>query len=250
MNLFTKEAKRHPLNSEIRLTAGIDMQKLILIALQCVLVAFFVSTANGQVKLTWKVEKFDLDVTLPADANSDRALKVKAKLDLRNQSSRAFRTVTLRINEAAEVKDVKANGAIADFTKGVEKVSETSNLQKVRVRVPSVNGGGKVSLEVNYTFNVNSNSGLNSITPNDAQFLPFAFWYPAPTSWFFPTGADAAPVDLTVRNLNGREVVSSGSFANGKYSNPLRGMPFFVAGKWSKSVVDGVEVYAPEERGR
>ena len=137
---------------------------------------------ESRASITWQVQKYDVTATLP-QAESDRNLNVKAVLNLKNVSSSAASRLTLRISEKAEVTDVKANGATADFSKGVEKIDASRNLQRTILRLPSVAPNGTVSVEVNYKLKVDENSGLNALSPVGSQFLPLSFWYPTPNSW-------------------------------------------------------------------
>ena len=205
--------------------------------------------ASAQIKLTWKVEQFEISSVLPSDYSADRDLDVTAKLRLRNQSARGFSRVTLRINEAAKIESVTANGTVADFRLGTEKLSETQNLQKVQIRVPSVTAGSTVEVTVKYKFKVDANSGLNALSPGASQFLPYSYWYPAPTSWFFPEGADRAPVNISVEGVGNRKLVAAGEGVGNKFSAPVSGMPFFATGNWNVTESEGVFVYAPKSKG-
>ncbi|NNE64969.1 MAG: tetratricopeptide repeat protein [Pyrinomonadaceae bacterium] len=204
---------------------------------------------SAQIKLTWKVEQFDIASVLPSNYSADRDLDVTAKLRLRNQSERGFGRVTLRINESAKIESVTANGTSVDFRLGTEKLSETQNLQKVQIRVPSVAAGATVEVSVKYKFKVDANSGLNALSPTESQFLPYSYWYPAPTSWFFPEGADRAPVNISVEGVGNRKLVAAGSGVGNKFSAPVSGMPFFATGNWNVTESDGVFVYAPKSKG-
>src|SRR5215203_2007932 len=82
---------------------------------------------DSRALITWQVQKYDIIATLP-QAETDRNLAVKAVLSLKNVSSSAASRLTLRISEKAEISDVKANGTITNFSKGVEKVDANRNL--------------------------------------------------------------------------------------------------------------------------
>ncbi|MDH3494978.1 MAG: hypothetical protein OEM82_15605, partial [Acidobacteriota bacterium] len=81
-----------------------NRRTILWLAAACLLV--FPSITNAQVKLTWKVVKYDLNVTLPSDFGTDRDLDVTATLELKNQTSQPFGRVSLRISEAAKVTSV------------------------------------------------------------------------------------------------------------------------------------------------
>ena len=190
---------------------------------------------------TWEVQKYDITATLPM-AESDRFLMAKAVLTLKNASGSAASRLTLRISDKAEIADVKVNNSAATFTKGEEKISATRNLQRAQISLPAVQPNQTVTIEVNYKLKTDENSGLNAVSPVGAQFLPLAFWYPTPNSWFFARGADFAPFSLKINSLNGATVVSSGN----NFESKSFGQPFFVAGNWDKIEANGVSVYLPK----
>src|SRR5260221_7282059 len=109
------------------------------------------------------------------------------------------------------------------------------------MRFPAVAPDGVVTATVDYKITVKDNSSLNTLTPAGAQFLLFSFWYPTPTSWFFPRGADWAPFRIKVTG-GGLTGVSSGTPSAGGYENKLNGQPFFAAGNWDTTNSNGVEV--------
>jgi hypothetical protein len=195
---------------------------------------------------TWQVVRYDITATLPQAAN-DRNLSSKAKLDLKNVSSRPASTLTLRINQAAVVSAVTVNGAAADFTKGEEKIG-TGSLQRIVVRVPSVASAGSLSATVDYKIPVGENSGLNSLSTVGSQFLPLSFWYPTPNSWYFARGADYAPYRVQV-NAPGQTVVSSGTESAGGFDQKTVGQPFFLTGNWDTINSNGVSVFLPKGAG-
>ena len=218
---------------------------------------FFTLLINAQddsrASITWQVQKYDITATLP-QVETDRNLTVKAVLSLKNVSSSAASRLTLRISDKAEVADVKVNNTTADFSKGLEKIDASRNLQRAIVRLPSVAANGTVSVEVNYKLKVDENSGLNALSSVGSQFLPLAFWYPTPNSWYFARGADFAPFSLMVRAPIGLTVLSSGylfitdggSEIVQPFVQKISGQPFFVAGSWDKLSANGVEVYLPK----
>src|SRR5215203_1812285 len=76
---------------------------------------------DARIAATWQVVKYDIAATLP-QAETDRNLTSKARLELKNVSSRPASTLTLRINNSAVVSAATVNGSTADFTKGEEKL--------------------------------------------------------------------------------------------------------------------------------
>ena len=211
---------------------------------------------DARISATWQVQKYDMNATLP-QADTDRNLVVKAKIDIKNVSGSPASTLTLRIGSSAEVTAVNINGSTVDFTKGEEKINSATSLQRIVLRIPSVQPNGTVSVTVDYKFNVKDNSGLNAISPVGSQFLPTSFWYPTPNSWYFARGADFAPFTIRVNPSVGVMPVSSGSpvAQEGGSENPtvfdqkLRGQPFFVAGNWDPINAGGVTVMVPKGSG-
>ena len=200
---------------------------------------------DTRVSATWLVQKYDIAATLPA-GDADRNMTAKAKLDVKNVSSRPAGTLTLRISTAAEVSAVSVNGAGNEFTKGEEKTG-TGSLQRILVRMPSVAPGGTVSLSVDYKLNVKDNSGLAAISSSGSQLLPLSYWYPTPNSWFFARGADYAPVRLQVNGAAGKTIVASGQESAGAFDSKLSIQPFFLAGDWDRiEGTGGIAVYAPK----
>ncbi|MCC6330133.1 MAG: tetratricopeptide repeat protein [Acidobacteria bacterium] len=196
---------------------------------------------------TWQVQKYEISATLPP-ADSDRKVTVRAKIDVKNVSVRPAATLTLRIASNAEVTAVKVGETAAEPAKSEEKVNATTNLQRLVLRLPSVQPNGTVSATVDYKFAVKDNTGISALSPMGAQFLPTSFWYPTPNSWFFARGADFAPFRLQVSS-GGRTVISSGVETAGAFDQKLHGQPFFVAGAWDTINAGGVSVMVPKGAG-
>lgn len=215
------------------------------------ILAFLYIPAFGQdaavrVSATWQVVKYDINVTLPA-AEADRNVTSRATLQLRNVSSGPASSLTLRISPNATVSAVRVNDTQVDFSKSQEKLG-TSDLQIVRVRMPSVAAGGSTTATVEYKLNVPENSGVASLTQQSSQFLPFSYWYPTPNSWYFARGADFAPVRLQV-TAPGSTVIASGTESGGAFDDKLFGQPFFVSGNWDKIDATGVTVFLAKGSG-
>ena len=202
---------------------------------------------DSRASKTWEVQKYDITATLPA-ADTDRFLNARAVLNLRNASASQASSLTLRISPAAEVTGVKMNGAIADFSKGEEKVG-SGTLQRIILRGVSVPAGGSLPVEVTYKIKVDENSGLSTLSPVGSQFLPLSFWYPTPNSWFFARGADFAPFRLQVNTANGLTVASAGTESGGAFEQKLNSQPFFVAGNWETVSANSVSIWLPKGAG-
>jgi hypothetical protein len=216
--------------------------------IMCLLSAAIAAYAQDdtRVSATWQVVKYDIVATLPP-TEADRNLSVKAKLDLKNVSARPASTLSFRISPAADVSAATVNGSAVDFTKSEEKIG-TGSLQRILIRVPSVQPGGALAATVDYKINVKDNSGLSALTPVGSQFLPLSYWYPTPNSWYFARGADYAPFRVHV-NATGQTVVASGTEAGGVFDQKLGGQPFFVAGSWDAVSSNGVTVFLPKGAG-
>ncbi|MGI8640962.1 MAG: tetratricopeptide repeat protein [Pyrinomonadaceae bacterium] len=200
---------------------------------------------ESRASITWQMQKYDITATLP-QTETDRNLNVKAILNLKNVSSSAAARLTLRISEKAEISDVKVNGATGDFSKGVERIDASRNLQRAIVRLPSIAPNGTISVEVNYKLKVDENSGLNALSPAGSQFLPLSFWYPTPNSWYFARGADYAPFRVNINSGNGLTAISSGTENANVFEQKLNGQPFFVTGNWDKVESNSVSLLIPK----
>lgn len=195
-----------------------------------------------RVSAAWQVKKYDITAS-----TADRYLTAKATLTLQNVGNGAGSRLTLRISDKAEVSAAGANGATASFTKGEEKLGASRTLQRIVVSVPSVPPNGNVTVSIDYRLKVDENTGLNSISPIASQFLPLAFWYPTPNSFYAPRGGDFAPFRLTVNSAE--TVVSSGTQSGNSFEQKLNGQPFFVTGSWDVIESKGVSVYLPKGAG-
>lgn len=200
--------------------------------------------APAKTSQTWSVQKFDIETTLPAD--SSRSVPVKAILTLKNVSTRPASTLTLRITPAADITAVRLNDASSDFSKNEEKINSATSLQRILLRFGAIAPGAVATAVIDYKLNIKENGGLISMAPNAAHFLPLSFWYPTPNSWFFPQGADKAPVRLKVNSAGGLTVVSAGVETAGVFEDKLLSQPFLVGGTWDTSTVNGVSVLMPK----
>jgi hypothetical protein len=194
---------------------------------------------------TWQVQKYDINATLP-QSESDRYMTVKALLSVKNISAAPASTLTLRISSAAEISAVNVGGSVADFSKREEKINTSASLQRIVIRIPSVQQGGATSVTVDYKLNVKENSGAGQLSPLASQFLPLSFWYPTPNSWYFARGADYAPFHLSVNAPAGMTVTSSGADSANSFDQKLAGQPFFTTGNWEIVNQNGAIVYAPK----
>ncbi len=202
--------------------------------------------AQSRLSLTWEVLKYDINATLPQNFSSDRDLDVKANLTLKNISKSSANSITMRISEQAEISSVQINGTSEEFRKSEEKIGGNKNLQKIATRISSVSPNQTVSVSVEYKIKVTSNNGLNALSPVNSQFLPLSHWYPTPTSWYFPGGADRAPVTLKINASNGETVLSSGTQTANGFEQKLFSQPFFTTGRWDSVNSSGVEIFVPK----
>lgn len=193
---------------------------------------------------TWEVQKYDIAATLPV-AESDRFLNAKAVLNLKNVSGNAATSLTLRINQNAEVTDVKLNNTTVSFTKGEERIG-SGRLQRIILRAISIPPNETIAVEVTYKLKVEENSGLNALSPVGSQFLPLSFWYPTPNSWFFARGADYAPFALKINSPSNQTVISSGTGNNNSFEQKLFDQPFFITGQWDTVNAGKISVFLPK----
>lgn len=209
-----------------------------------ILVCSVYGQADNRINATWQVQKYDISAALP-QTETDRNVAVRAKLDLKNVSTGPATTLTLRISQAAEISAVRVGETAVEFTKGEEKAG-SATLQKFAVRLPSVAQNGLVSVFVDYKLNIKDNSGLASMSPGSAQFLPLSFWYPTPNSWYFARGADYAPFRVSVTGQSITAVSGGKAQAIGSFDQKLKGQPFFAAGNWDVATAAGVDIYLPK----
>ena len=199
--------------------------------------------AQEEARVVWQVTNFDINATIQ---EPERLLNVVANVSARNVGRAAGSTFTFRINNKANVKSVSINNAAANIRPSPET---RGNLQRIAVKLPtSITPDGSVTLTINYSLPVETNSGLAAISAAGSQFLPLSFWYPSPNTPFSIRGGDTAPFRLTV---NGSQTISSGvEKSSGVYEQRLNSQPFFVQGDWDKmeGVGDakGIFVFGPK----
>ncbi len=197
----------------------------------------------------WSVLRYDINATLPQNY-TNRYLSVRANLGLKNVGTSTGSKVTLRISEKAEVSAIKVGDVAVSFQKGEEKLTATRNLQRVIVNIPTTQVNGTLSLVIDYKLKVDENSGLNALSPAGSQFLPLSFWYPTPTNYFAPRGADFAPFNLSVTGTND-QLISSGERRSKDllFDQKLNGQPFFVTGNWDSFESKGISFFLPKGSG-
>src|SRR4051812_30832742 len=132
------------------------MRKLLLLTFSVSVVLCLFSFGDAQVgaNATWRVQKYDLDVTLPQ--NGERSMTAHAVLTVKNVSASPVGSLTLRISPNAEVSSVKINDATVDFSKAEEKLG-SGTMQRIGTRFASVAAGGTVTATVDYKLNVKEN---------------------------------------------------------------------------------------------
>ena len=221
-------------------------------AILLTLATLYAAHAFGQTPVravtTWKVEKYDLNVTLPQDERS-RSVSAKAILTVKNVSGSPASTLTLRISPTAEIATVQVNGTTTEFAKSEEKINAATSLQRAAIRLGSIAPAGIVTVSVDYKLNIKDNSAVATISPGGTQMLPLSFWYPTPNSWYFTRGADTAAFRLKVAPSPGLSVMSAGKLVDGGFDQNLRSQPFFVAGNWDVIDQNGIAVHVPKGTG-
>ncbi|HEU4794602.1 MAG TPA: tetratricopeptide repeat protein [Pyrinomonadaceae bacterium] len=204
--------------------------------------------AQTPASVVWQVTSFDVNANVQ---QAERVLNVVASLNATNVGGSAGRTLTVRLNSKASVKSVAVAGAASTFRLTAET---RGDLHRVEIALPSsVAPNAATSVTVTYSLPVESNSGLQAISPISTQFLPLSFWYPIPNTPYTLRGADTAPFRLTVNLPN---VISSGveKAANAgsiSFEQTLHGQPFFVQGDWEKveGAADGKGILVLMEKG-
>lgn len=179
----------------------------------------------------WQVTRYDITANVDAAPTAtERALAVRASLAARNVGQGTGRTFTFRLSPSAEIKAATAGNAPAQF---VTREEARTKLRQVTVTLPAaVAPEGTVNVGLEYRLPVATNSGLNAISAEGAQFLPLSFWYPTPNTQFAPRGADSAPMRLTVTSAGGEKVITSGQLNGTTYESTLNVQPFFLTGRW------------------
>ena len=202
------------------------------LAVAFVLLITFSSVISAQTEIgaVWQVTSFDINVNVP---QTERSLTVSAGISATNVGGGAGRTFTVRLNPKASIKGASVSGSQTTFRAAADN---RFGLQRVEIALPtSVAAGGNVNVTLNYTYPVESNTGLAAISPTGTQFLPLSFWYPAPNTPYSTRGADTAPIHLT---LNVPNAISSGVEKPGAglvtFDQALSAQPFFVQGDWDK----------------
>ena len=216
------------------------MKRLLSLTTVALLFSSLISVPNAaaqeEPRAAWQLTNFDLSANV---LQAERVLSVVAVLTIKNVGRAAGSGMTLRLNSKATIKSVSANGASVTF----RALAETKgNLQRVTFPFPaSVQPNSAVTLSVDYRLPVESNTGLEAISPIGSQFRPESIWYPMLNTPSTVRGADTAPFRIKVEGAN---VISSG-LDRGQigsavvYEQPLHGLPFFVQGEWDRSEGSG-----------
>ncbi|HZH30645.1 MAG TPA: tetratricopeptide repeat protein [Pyrinomonadaceae bacterium] len=205
------------------------------------LLTFAGARAQEEARPAWQVTRFDVTATLPANGSTDRALAARAILSARNVGTGAGRSLTVRLNSAAEIKSATVGDATAQY---FARAEPRTGLKQVSVTLPAaIAPGSSVNVAFDYRLPLAANTGLAALSPEGAQFLPLSAWYPSPNSQFAARGADTAPLRLTVNAPGGETVLSSGTVTGATFEQKLSTQPFFLTGKWE--TVEG----ANESRG-
>ncbi|HZG51200.1 MAG TPA: tetratricopeptide repeat protein [Pyrinomonadaceae bacterium] len=226
------------------------MNNLRLLKLALVFTLMLTSTgarAQEEARAVWQVTRFDVTATLPAPAAADRSLTARALISARNVGAGAGRSLTVRLNSAAEIKSATVGDASAQY---YARAEARTGLQQVSVTLAApVPPGSAVNLALDYRLPVSANTGLAAVSPEGAQFLPLSGWYPSPNSQFAARGADIAPVRLTVNGAGADTVLASGVSTGATFEQKLSAQPFFLTGRWDAvegaSEARGVTAYLP-----
>ncbi|MDQ1612460.1 MAG: hypothetical protein QOG00_2391, partial [Pyrinomonadaceae bacterium] len=167
------------------------MNNLRLLKLALVFTLLLLTTprarAQEEARPVWQVTRFDVTATLPAPASTDRALIGRALISARNVGTGAGRSLTVRLNSAAEIKSATVGDATAQY---FARAEARTGLQQVSLTLPApVAPGSSINVALDYRLPVNANTGLAAVSPEGAQFLPLSGWYPTANSQFAARGA-------------------------------------------------------------
>ena len=221
------------------------MNRLIASILLITITLVFRTNAQEEARAAWQITSFDIS----ASVQPDRTLNSTAVVAAKNVGRGSGSTFTFRINSKAVIKSVTVGGATAAFRATPEA---RGPLQRVTVTLPSaVAADGTVTVNLAYSYPVDNNTGLASISPIGSQFLPLSFWYPSINTPFTVRGADTAPFRVSVAGGN---AISSGVEKNGAFEQNLNGEPFFLQGEWERidgtTDAKGIAAYVPKGWGQ
>lgn len=219
----------------------------LLLLLTLILCLLAPAAAQTPVNVIWQVTSYDINANVQ---QNERSLNATAAFEATNVGNGAGRTLTLRLNSKAKVNTVTIGGATASFRPGTEP---RGNLQKLEITLPaSIAPNASIKAAVTYVLPVESNSGLEAISPIGSQLLPLSFWYPIPNTPYSVRGGDTSPFHLTINIPN---AISSGVDKSGpgtsNFEQSLNAQPFFVQGDWDKleGAADGKNVIVLMEKG-
>jgi hypothetical protein len=201
--------------------------------------------AQEEARAVWQATSFDITANIQ---QAERTLNSTAILNARNVGRGSGSTLTFRINLKAVIKSVTLAGSTVPFRAAPEA---RGNVQRVTASLPTaVAANGDVSLTINYSLPVETNTGLSAISPIGSQFLPLSFWYPLTNTPFAVRGADITPFRLSV---SGGGISSGVEKSPGVFDQPLNGQPFFVQGEWDRidatAEGKGIAAYVPKGYG-
>src|SRR5947209_16776801 len=211
------------------------MKKRLVTLLLLLINATFFSVARAQQPAegapAWQVLQYDITVNSVNTDGAQRSIAARAVLNVRNVGTGAGRTLTVRLSPDAKIESASVGSASAQFTLGKDA---RAKLQTAQLQLPaSIPPGGTITATIEYRLTLAENTGLASVSPEGAQFLPLSNWYPTPNTTVAPRGADYAPVRLSVNGLAGGDTfISTGKSAGGGFEQTLNAQPFFATGKW------------------
>src|SRR5215813_10697706 len=156
------------------------LTSILLFALVIYCVPVTLAQTDGPVVVIWRVTSFDIVANIQPE---QRTLNATATINATNIGRSPGRTLTVRLNAKASVKQVTVGGATALFR--VRPESRGADLSQIEVSLPSiVPPNSSVSLVLNYMLPVESNTGLAAISPIGTRFLPWSSCYPVANTRF------------------------------------------------------------------
>jgi tetratricopeptide (TPR) repeat protein len=206
------------------------MKRILVLVLLLLLLpnAFKLALAQDDARAAWQIANYDINASI---VQADRSLAAVTNVVIKNVGRGPGTGLTLRLNSKAKIKSLTVNGAsITPHT----LPDARPNLQRVNITLAApVPPNGTVTLAFDYRLPVESNTGLETISPVGSQFRPESFWYPVLNTSYTVRGIDTAPYKL---RIDGGNAISSGTDKDGgsTYDQPLSGQPFFLQGSWDR----------------
>jgi tetratricopeptide (TPR) repeat protein len=205
------------------------MKRILIVGLLLLCFPFGLdSLAQDDARAAWQIASYDINASV---VQAERSLAAITTVVIKNVGRAPGTGLTLRLSSRAKIKTVTANGV----TISPHALPDSRpNLQRINLTLPvAVQPNSSVSLTFDYRLPVETNTGLETISPIGSQFRPESFWYPVLNTPYTVRGIDTAPYKVRV---DGGNAISSGTDKDGgaTYDQNLFGQPFFLQGSWDR----------------